>query len=61
MTTIFLICAGCSNNVKWYIPKRGYDDMYICNEYPKGIPEYVEMGTKDCPKFNEAEPLDWRD
>ena len=61
MTTINLACAYCSNNVKWYIPEKGYDDKYICDAYPKGIPESVELGTKDCPKFSEAEPLDWRD
>jgi len=61
MTTINLACAYCSNNVQWYIPEKGYGDKYICDAYPKGIPEGVEMGTKDCPKFNEAQPLDWRD
>ena len=29
-------------------------DMYICSQYPEeGIPIEVEMGTKDCPKFEE--------
>jgi hypothetical protein len=61
MTTIFLICACCKNNVQRYIPEKGYDDKYICDAYPKGIPEYVAMGTKDCPKLKKTEPFDWRD
>ena len=27
---------------------------FVCSQFPKGIPDYVEDGSKDCPEFKEA-------
>lgn len=59
MTTIILQCGKCrygGENLEWVFPD---DDMestgvYICSQYPDGIPEFVENGEKVCPKYKEV-------
>lgn len=50
MTLSILQCFECKygNTLK-----RTDEDIYICSQYEKGIPEVVEMGTGDCFKFEE--------
>lgn len=57
MTTINLVCPYCKNNVQWYIPEKGYDDKYICDAYPNGIPEYVEWAPKTAQSSMKPSPL----
>lgn len=47
-----LQCAECKFNAIW---KPEIIDSIVCEEYPEGIPNYVEEGVKDCPKFIEKE------
>lgn len=53
MTLSILQCFECKYSItlKRIVIKK--EDIYICSQYQEGIPEKVEMGTGDCPKFEE--------
>ena len=51
MPIVMLECGTCRNNLKWHITQKNILGVYICDQYPDGIPEYVEEGIEDCPKF----------
>ena len=53
MITI-LQCVNCKyrNTLKWNI-ETIESNKTTCIQYEEGIPDYVENGTEDCPKFEE--------
>ena len=54
MTLSILQCFECNYSKTLKRVFKNKKDMYICSQYSEeGIPETVEMGTKDCPKFEE--------
>ena len=54
MTLSILQCFECKYSQTLKRVFKDKKDMYICSQYPEeGIPIEVEMGTKDCPKFEE--------
>ena len=54
MTTIILQCGKCRYNVKWIIPDDSDEALYVCDQYPDGIPESIEQGIPYCPKFEKG-------
>jgi hypothetical protein len=46
-------CGKCKYEVEWVIPDDIDDVYYMCPQYPKGIPAFVEEATEDCPRFEE--------
>ena len=55
MATPILQCGNCllGNTVKWIIEKDNITNYLICENYPDGMPDYVEQVEKDCPKFKK--------
>ena len=51
MSIVILECGTCRHNLRWHITEKNFPGVYICDQYPEEIPEFVEEGTKDCPKF----------
>ena len=56
MTVVIVLqCAKCKNGLRWKVTGENFPGTYICKQYPRGIPKYVEEATRDCPKFEEKE------
>lgn len=59
MTTVLMQCNFCKrgHTLDWFLPVNDEGDLgkYVCSAYlaPKGIPDEVELGTGDCPKFGK--------
>jgi len=52
MPIAILECGTCRYNLRWHITEKNFPGVYICDQYPKEIPEFVLEATKDCPKFS---------
>lgn len=48
-----LQCGDCKFNLRWEIKEDNFPGIYICDKYLKGIPNFVEDGSGDCPQFKE--------
>lgn len=52
-----LQCGTCANNVRWLLSdqdiEEGRDGTRVCEAYPNGIPQGVEMGVADCIRYKE--------
>ena len=48
-----LQCVDCKfmDTVKDIFTAEDFEGHLICSQYPDRIPDYVEKGTKDCPRF----------
>ena len=50
-----LQCVDCKFKQSFKLePTKDLIGKYTCSQFPDGIPDYVEEGTEDCPKFEEA-------
>jgi len=53
-----LQCGDCKFNLKWEIIEENFPGVYVCEKYPKGIPDYVEEGSEDCLEFERMNNID---
>jgi len=51
-----LQCGECKFNLRQFITEDNFPGVSICDQYPepKGAPEFVMDGSKDCPKYGRA-------
>lgn len=48
-----LQCEECKFILEWEISEESFPGIYVCEKYPKGIPDYVEDGSGECLEFEE--------